>query len=1135
MPRLLAIVTALLLLLLAAMWLLRSCQEATLLNPGPPSAGGSGADLDPATAAVATAVASEAADTPIRSEVAPAANGPVFTVNGMVLADRKAPIAGARVLAHRGEAGDRGGIMPMDMSRGGMAGPWFRLSGEPVASAVVDAAGNFTLRSDGAHLRLTLEHDLYALPLPEVVHVSVQSRQANVVLTPMLGGMLRGRLLGERVPAVTQVRLFLEPDPMSVMGDSRAVLGAIMSSMGHRAKPEADGTFVFRGVFTGAAITLTVEGDAVMARSSQPALEPAEVRDVVVPVDAGASLDVLVVDPAGTPIAGAEVSAQTADRSQLLIRQLMAVRGETGADGRCRLRGLRTERTTVEASATARLTATATIDLPAGGETQQVRLELAEGGKVTGIVTTADGVPLAGAHAAHCPSDNIPLLGDLAAQLGAEQMASIAESGVRTDAEGRFELTGLADEGAFLVVAAHPDHAPGQTKGVRMGDRDVRVALKPLGGVRGRVVAAEDQKALPAFTVTLLRTSFLVLRTPVQQRVFDAVPDGAFELGRIPPGDYTLQVTAEGRSEAQQAVAIGAGITDAGPLELSCAAVIAGAVRDEQGLPVRGALVRRRQGAMGDNPMLAMFAGGSPGAYTDGEGRFRLEPLAPGRLQLLATAEGFASGRSERLKVEAGQVLEGILITLDHGGSIQGKLLVGAGQQADEFLLTAQEQTTQASRGAAPAADGTFRFENLDAGQYTVQAMPSSLMSSLAGNDWRPGQSMRLGEIFQKITDHVVSQRCAVRAGEATEITLDATEIATGSRWIVRVEVGGQPFEDGLIEATALEDGRLRAAMLLDGAASFAGIRPGPHRLQVRGGMTMTPIGPPQDTVFPQDTAQHRTTLSLPGGELRGRVVDAATGEPLRTAVVRLLHEGHAERDDSVGMALTDAAGEFRFTGLEEGTYGLIAADPLHTGPEIAASRRAGIRVVPGTPGEVVELRAHPSAAASALVTTSGGLPVAGATVLCVDAEGHPLGALGMATTGPDGRAWFGGLPRGAARMVGRAAGFGPGASPLLELDPDRAQEFALSLPTGTRTVLQAVDAAGRTLRGATVTARWNDTPWLPTFLLVEATRADGALELGRLGRGSWEFRVSHPGVGTLTHRRMIGNEPAVTIVVAPQ
>ncbi|HEX6810372.1 MAG TPA: carboxypeptidase regulatory-like domain-containing protein [Planctomycetota bacterium] len=1135
MPRLPTIAVAFLLLLLG-LWFLFARQDAPPPGPGTtsPAAGGTAA-AESAQVADAAAVTKDTAGAALRSEVTAPGAEPTFVVTGMVVADRKAPdLSAARIVAWRGEPADRGGVM-MGMSPTGPPRAPFHLTGEPIANATVDAAGNFTLRAPTAHLRLSLEHDVYALPLPEVVHVPLASKQANVVLTPMLGGMLRGRLLGERAAAVTKVRLFLDADPMSVLRDSRAFLGAITSSMRQGAKPEADGTFVFRGVIAGAAITLTVEGDAVMARTSQHALEPAEVRDVVVPVNAGAALDVTVVDPAGTPIANASVSTRTAAPGNPMLAQMMAVRGGTGPDGVCRLRGLATERTSVEATAKARVTATATVELRADGEAQQLRLELGEGGKVTGIVTAADGAPLADARVAHWPGADVPLLGDMASQLGDDQLAGVAATGVRTDAEGLFQLTGLADDGTFVVVAAHPDHAAGHRKGVRMGDRDVKIALQPLGGLRGRVLAAADQKPLPAFTVALLRTSFLVLRTPVRQQIFDAAADGAFELGRIAPGDYTLQISADGFSEAQQSVSIGAGTTDAGAVSLSRAAVITGVVHDEQGQPVRAALVRRRQGAMADNPMLAMFGGGGLSAYTDAQGRFRLEPLAPGKLQLLATAEGFASGRSERVTVEAGQVLEGVVIRLDHGGSIRGRLLVGPGQQPDEFLLTAQEQTTQSTRAATPASDGTFHFENLEPGQHTVQAMPASLMRSLGSNEWRPGQSMRMGEMFQKITDQVVSQRCAVRAGETAEVTLDATEVATGARWIVRVEVGGRPFDGGLIEATAIEDGRMRTAMLLGGTASFTGIVPGPHRLQVRGGLTMTAIGPPQDAAFPANTAEHHTTLSLPGGELRGRVVDAATGHPLRTAVVRLLHEGHTERDDSLGVALTDAAGEFCFTGLGEGTYGLIAADPLHTGPESAASRRAGVRVVPGTPGEVVELRAHPSAAAAVLVTTSGGQPLAGATVLCVDAEGHPLGALGMATTGPDGRAFFGGMPRGSARIVGRALGYGPGASSLLELDPERAQEFELSLPTGTRTVLQAVDRSGRTLRGATVSARWNDTPWLPSFLLVEATRADGALELGRLGRGNWEFRVTHPSVGTLTHRRTIGDEAAVTIVVTAQ
>ena len=53
--------------------------------------------------------------------------------------------------------------------------------------------------------------------------------------------------------------------------------------------------------------------------------------------------------------------------------------------------------------------------------------------------------------------------------------------------------------------------------------------------------------------------------------------------------------------------------------------------------------------------------------------------------------------------------------------------------------------------------------------------------------------------------------------------------------------------------------------------------------------------------------------------------------------------------------------------------------------------------------------------------------------------DGRPLGALGLATTGPDGRAWFGGMPRGEARVVARAPGLAPGASDLMPLDPERA------------------------------------------------------------------------------------------------
>ena len=62
--------------------------------------------------------------------------------------------------------------------------------------------------------------------------------------------------------------------------------------------------------------------------------------------------------------------------------------------------------------------------------------------------------------------------------------------------------------------------------------------------------------------------------------------------------------------------------------------IIRGVVRDEQGTPVANAMVRKRKGAMADNPMLAMLMGPDTCTYTDADGSFVLEPVRPGKLQL---------------------------------------------------------------------------------------------------------------------------------------------------------------------------------------------------------------------------------------------------------------------------------------------------------------------------------------------------------------------------------------------------------------------------------------------------------------------------------------------------------------------
>lgn len=1130
----LVVLSVLLLLAALALWF---TTRSFAPPQSPQDAPGTGAAAAPAaTAAPAGPATGTVERTPDRE--AAATNQPAdlpVAVAGVVLADPRSPdLTTMRVVAYAGQPEDARNVMLGGMSsgRGRIREPGFVLSGKPVASALVAANGRFELHAAERHLRITIEHELYVLPLPEIVHRPADHPAPDLVLAPLLGGCIRGRVLGDARDAETKVSLVYELDPMTVMRDSRLFLGTIVAGKRPGVPPEADGSFVFRGVLPGSALVLAASGPKGTGRCTEAALSPGETREVALPLRAAASLEVLVVDAAGAPVAKAGVGVRSALVNGTTAPQLLEQHGATGEDGRCRIEGLPAERSSVEASAKGRTGATTELELQPGAD-NRVQLTVQDGGVVTGVVRGPDGAPVADAGVAHQPSSDLPMMGDMTSQLGSDVLSAIANEGVRTDAEGRFRLTGLADEGEFCVVAAHEGFAAGVVRGVKMGAVGVEVKLQTLGSVAGKAVAADDQHPLDTFSVALLRTSFLVLRTPVRQASIEKSADGTFALADVPPGAYTLQVSAEGRSDVLKDVEVKSAPLDVGAIALPRAASIAGTVKDEAGAPVPFALVRRRQGAMADNPMMAMFGGTSQSAYTDAQGHFRLAPLGPGKVQLLASAQGFASGRSERVPLEAGQQLEGVEILLGHGGSIRGRLVLGAGQQPDDFLLFVQEQGSQGTKTANVAADGTFVATDLDPGNYTVQAMPQGLMRAFGQQNWKPGQGMKFGNAFQKLTDHVVSQRCAVRAGETTEVVLDASEVAFGLRWTVRVEVGGKTAGSGLVEAVELDSGSVRVAMLQQGSAVFTGLHGGVHRVQVRSGMTMAPLGQPQEVTLPANATEHQSTLSLPGGELHGRVVDATSGEPLRSALVRLLHDGRAGDDDPLGMALTDEHGGFAFDGLAEGNYGLLAVDGVLGSREGTASRRDGIHVVPGQPGEPIELRAAPAATARAMVTTANGAPLAGATVLCVDAEGRPFGALGIATSGPDGRAVFGGMPRGQARVVGRAPGYAPAASELQDVSPDRPVEFALSLPTGARTTLSVFDKQGRPLASAAVTARCNGGPWLPTLLLVQGRTGEGGFDLGRLGAGSWEFQVVHPTVGTLRQQRTIGAEANVTVVIA--
>jgi protocatechuate 3,4-dioxygenase beta subunit len=721
-------------------------------------------------------------------------------------------------------------------------------------------------------------------------------------------------------------------------------------------------------------------------------------------------------------------------------------------------------------------------------------------------------------------------------QLGVDLLAHAADDGTPTDAEGRFTLTGIEGNDEFHVVAVHADFAAGIARNVRAGATDVRVELAAPARVTGRAVADEDGEPLPAFVVELQTTMFMVVQRPVRSETVTGAVDGAFAIEAVPPGSYSLVARAEGRSEAktQLTVAPGAAVA-ARELRLPRGATVRGSVRGDDGAPVARALVRPGRGGMLDNPILAMMQGSDDSAFSDERGRFELGGLPPGRLQLCASARGWADGKSPRVVLEAGAILEGVEIVLDHGGSVKGVLRVGPGDRAEDFAVMAQEVVSQGTASCTPAADGSFRIDDLEPGRYQVQAMHPVVLSAMRGPqpDLRPGRSFDFKGMMSTITENIVSQRCVVRAGETTEVELDASELGAGTRVTLRVRIGGQPLREGVVEATLVADGRLRTGFLTDGVTTLGALQPGPLRVQVRAGMTLAPVGGLQDVEIPPGRGDHTVTIDLPGGELRGRVVDMRTGNPLEAVLVRLL-KGEAADDDLLGSAITDGRGEFAFRALEPGTYGLVAADALLRRDEASAASRAdGIRVAAGESVAGIELRAQPAAGVTVLVTDDANTPLPGAMLAAVDAEGRPLG-FSLGISGQDGRAHLGGLPRGRMRVVGRAPGLAPDATDLVDLTAGASIDLQLRLRRGTRVVLDALARDGRPLPGADVTARCGSGPWFPAMLLVEGRGAGGRLELGRLAPGDWEFRVAHPAVGAFTVRRAVGDGATVTILATP-
>ena len=367
----------------------------------------------------------------------------------------------------------------------------------------VNPDGTFTL-PDVAGGRVTVYAYIIDSPPTEGASVEVTAPAKNVALTIPRPMKIEGRVVDK------DTRQPLSDFSVSV----RRFRGSGSSVQSYTFSSE-EGRFVIEGIGAGA-IELTAAADGYApATVSSAAVKEDEL--ITIPLDRGGTI-VGRVTAEGRPVSEASVMLGAPMRGPMMARNQTT----TDAQGEFRFnvaagdynvmvnkRGFATGRKSVEV---------------AQADESRVEIELQRGHDVRGRVVDAEGRPVPGA-----------------------RVASRGRSGpppVQSDADGNFELTGLA-EGTHTIAAEKNGYIPGVAENVNAASaQNITLTLNQGGTITGRVIGLSERE------LAAVRVNAYSRGVAPSTR-----PDGSgnFTLAGVPDGKIRVQAVIVGSSMRQSA------------------------------------------------------------------------------------------------------------------------------------------------------------------------------------------------------------------------------------------------------------------------------------------------------------------------------------------------------------------------------------------------------------------------------------------------------------------------------------------------------------------------------------------------------------------------------------------------------
>ncbi|MCO5169299.1 MAG: carboxypeptidase-like regulatory domain-containing protein [Planctomycetes bacterium] len=512
-------------------------------------------------------------------------------------------------------------------------------------------------------------------------------------ITLVAGATVRGRLLRDEDGApVTQAMVLLEP---LVHGPGAGVTPAA-------GRPDAEGRFTLTGVPPGRhRLRVHPQGVAPLTREVQVGPGALDLGDLR--LGALATLDVLVVDPDGAPVADATVDAAASTAGGVVVMMGAVAgggptggsgHGRTAPDGRVRLEGLQPGPLTVRATLAPFADGRAEVVGEPGGRAE-VTVRLQRPGRVEGRVLGADG-----------PA-RVSLL---------RQGSPMPVDGVEADPDGAFAFERVA-AGEYTLSAGGPRSPPFTVQEGETARRNVEAA--PTATVEGTVTGPGGAPLSGASLV--LGWLDMWNRGEVIGAAARATTDalGRFRLEGVRPGPgLGITVTAAGGVRASFRV----DVPDAGvvvkrdlrlPADDAGATVTVRAWSVAQGAPAAGAPVALVRDDDGPVTRLEQTTG------PDGVARF--DGVAPGRWTASASAPGSARVRAT-LEV-AGASVDAPRLDLGPGGALLVEVLGSTQAEARVIVRREGSDDPQDLWFTSVPLGGRARIDGLEVGaRYEVRA-----------------------------------------------------------------------------------------------------------------------------------------------------------------------------------------------------------------------------------------------------------------------------------------------------------------------------------------------------------------------------------------------------------------------------